>query len=77
MQAKILVVDDEESIRFTFNDFLNEAGFEVATASDYSQAVTLMDDTPFDLLFVDIIMEGKTGIDLLRTIKRQTPNGYR
>ena len=74
MDQKILVVDDEESIRYTFNDFLSDAGFEVATASDYEQAVTLMADTSFDLLFVDIIMEGKSGIDLLRTAKKNHPN---
>jgi two-component system, NtrC family, response regulator HydG len=74
MKSKILVVDDEESIRFTFSDFLSEAGYDVVTAPDYTQADALMAETTFDLLFVDIIMKGKTGIDLLRSAKRRNPN---
>ncbi|TKB24479.1 sigma-54-dependent Fis family transcriptional regulator [Desulfopila sp. IMCC35006] len=74
MTKKILVVDDEESIRFTFRSFLTEEGYEIATAANYGEAVALMAHAKFDLLFIDIIMEGKTGIDLLRTIKTGNPN---
>lgn len=70
----ILVVDDEEAIRYTLNIFLNEAGYNVALAGDYESAVLLMQQRAFDLMFVDIIMEGKSGIDLLRTIKSRSPN---
>ena len=74
MTKKILVVDDEESIRFTFDTFLTEEDYEVATAASYGEAVALMSKSKFDLLFIDIIMEGKTGIDLLRTVKKGNPN---
>ena len=42
MKAKILVVDDEESIRFTFNIFLSEDGYEVGTAAGYEEALALI-----------------------------------
>ena len=73
MGKNILIVDDEESIRFTFENFLTEAGYDVATASHYDQALERLKDHDFDLLFVDIVMGGKTGIDLLRTVKQKTP----
>ncbi len=74
MTKKILVVDDEESIRFTFRSFLTEEGYDITTAANYGEAVALMTNAKFDLLFIDIIMEGKSGIDLLRTIKKGNPN---
>ena len=74
MSHRILVVDDEESIRFTFETFLTEANYEVDTAADYEEALVLLGNGSFDLLFVDIIMNGKTGIDLLRTVRETNPN---
>lgn len=67
--VKILIVDDEEGIRFTFENFLTEKGYEVKTAVDYNGAFDKIDKTEFDLIFLDIILEGKTGIDVLREIK--------
>ncbi len=64
--AKILVVDDEESIRFTFKSFLTDEGHEVATARAYDEALELISRREFDLMFMDIVLGGKTGIDLLK-----------
>ena len=74
MKKNILVVDDEESLRFTMDIFLSEEGYEVALAANYDDAVALLANSVFDLMFVDIIMEGKSGIDLLRTVKTRNPN---
>ena len=71
---KILVVDDEEAIRFTLDVFLREEGYEVALAGNYDEAVALMATDTFDLMFIDIIMGGKSGIELLRTVKNGNPN---
>ena len=67
--AKILVVDDEESIRFTFHSFLSDAGHEVTTAGEYDEALGIISRYEFDLIFMDIVLHGKTGIDLLRELK--------
>jgi PAS domain S-box-containing protein len=71
VHSRILVVDDEESIRFTFESFLADEGYEVVTAKDYNEALQKISETAFDLIFADIILGGKTGIDLLRKIKKE------
>jgi PAS domain S-box-containing protein len=73
MAEKILVVDDEESIRFTFDIFLSEDGYKVTTAENYDDALTYMDETDFDLIFADIVMDGKSGIDLLKAARQKKP----
>ncbi|MCF6158952.1 MAG: sigma-54-dependent Fis family transcriptional regulator [wastewater metagenome] len=69
MKAKILVIDDEENIRFTFESFLFDEGFEVATAKNYDEALDALNRADFDLIFADIILEGKTGIDILKKVR--------
>src|SRR5512135_701398 len=70
-KGRILVIDDEESIRFTFETFLSDAGYSVQTAADYDQAVALIEKTDFELIFADIILGGKTGIDVMREARRR------
>jgi PAS domain S-box-containing protein len=72
--AKILIVDDEESIRFTFDSFLSDEGHEVATAGEYNEALEVLSRNDFDLIFMDIVLGGKTGIDLLKEIKNRGLN---
>jgi PAS domain S-box-containing protein len=74
MREKILVVDDEESIRFTFQSFLEDAGYWVDTAKNHDDAVRIIEKTEFDLIFVDIILGGYNGIDLLQKIKSVESN---
>lgn len=71
MSAKILVVDDEESIRFTFQRFLKDAGNVVTTAASRGEALTRIDETDFDMIFADIILDDGTGIDILREIRNR------
>jgi PAS domain S-box-containing protein len=74
MNEEILVVDDEESIRYTFDVFLSEEGYQVTAAASYDEAVSLMQKSDFDLMYVDIVMEGKSGIELLKTVRKNRPN---
>ena len=74
MAEKILVVDDEESIRFTFTVFLSEEGYQVTSAESYDEAIGCLNKTDFDLIFADIVMDGKTGIDLLKAVKQIKTN---
>jgi len=71
---KILIVDDEEGIRFTFKKFLTSENYDVSTAEDFDEAVSHISKTDFDLIFADIILRGKTGIDVLREIKDRKLN---
>lgn len=74
MSARILIIDDEEGIRFTFNKFLSAENYEVATAKDFDEAVDHISKNNFDVIFADIILKGKTGMDVLREIKKRKIN---
>lgn len=71
MKSKILVIDDEKSLRFTFQRFLADEGYEVATAADFEEACQRIDQERYDVVFSDILLGEKTGIDVLRAIKEQ------
>jgi PAS domain S-box-containing protein len=70
LSDKILVVDDEESLRLTFEMLLKRAGYESVTGvSNFKDAITAIEQHEFDLVISDIVMQGASGIDLLRKIK--------
>jgi len=69
MKSKILVIDDEESIRFTFKTFLSEDGHKVLTAEDYEGALDAISSTDLDFIITDIILGPHSGIDILRKVK--------
>ncbi len=65
--AKILIVDDEESIRQTFEIFLTSAGYRhVKAVETFDEAVEELKNTPYDLIISDIVLIGPCGTDLLR-----------
>ena len=70
---KILVVDDEENIRTLYKEELSEMGYDVTTVLDGIQALAAMDTTKFDLVTLDMRMEGMDGIDTLRRMKEKDP----
>ena len=69
MRKKVLIVDDEESIRVNFKAFLEEQGHSVETAEDYKSAMAIISRTEHDLVIADIILGDHTGIDVLRAVK--------
>ena len=72
--AKILVVDDEEHIRYLFSEELNEAGYEVITAdSGYKLIEKIAAERP-DLVVLDIKMVDYNGLDLLQDIRKEFYN---
>lgn len=70
---RILVVDDEEGIRFTVGSLLRKEGFEVDEAAGHNDAISCFFTAKYDLAFVDIMLAGDNGIDLLRDIKAVSP----
>jgi len=65
-QVKLLLVDDEASLREPLADYLSRQGFAVRQASDAAKARSaLLEDTP-DLVLLDIMMPGEDGISLCR-----------
>jgi len=71
MSQNILVVDDEESIRYTFENFLGAEGYRVYTVKDYDGALQSIKQTAPDVIFADIILGDGTGIDVLREVRQR------
>ncbi|KUO58010.1 MAG: hypothetical protein APF84_18465 [Gracilibacter sp. BRH_c7a] len=72
--AKVLIVDDEKSIRNTLAEFLRKEGYEVETAEEVNQALALLRVTEFDLVITDIVMPRISGIELLQQIRQSNPD---
>jgi two-component system response regulator HydG len=68
IKVNILVIDDEESIRFSFNRFLTAEGHKVVTAGGYGEALTRMDETEFKLILADLFLDDGWGLDILREV---------
>lgn len=66
--ARILVIDDEESILFTFGRFLTTKEHEVSTADSYCAGLSRMDEEYFDLILADINLGDGWGIDILHEV---------
>jgi len=72
---KVLIVDDESSIRLTLAEFLRREGFEPLVAADAAQAVALFDSHgDLDVAVVDINLPGRSGIELLRELAGRDPH---
>jgi len=72
--ARILVVDDEKSIRVTLSRFLAQEGHEVEVAEDAEEALSLLEQVEFDVVVTDIILPRVTGVHLLKAIRGIAPH---
>ncbi len=63
--ARVLIADDESSIRFVLRETLEEAGHQVTEAASGDEALKALAEASFDLAFFDIRMPGPSGLDLL------------
>lgn len=69
-QERILIVDDESSIRGLLSQILERRGYHCWTASDALEARGLLAAHNFELILSDIKMPGESGLDLIRHAKR-------
>jgi DNA-binding response OmpR family regulator len=74
MSEKILLVDDDLNNLAVLARFLRTEGYEVAEASDGSEAVRLLEKNHFDLVVSDVIMPGVNGLQLLDCVRSVAPN---
>ena len=74
-QARLLVVEDDDTIRETVSEAMALEGFAVSTAADGQQAWQKLCDAPFDLVVLDLMLPGLNGLDLCRRLRgtRQPP----
>ena len=71
---RILVVDDEDSLRQAVVEELTAAGYEVENVSNGMEAITLIPLNYFDLVLLDISMPLVDGIEALKHIHKNSPN---
>ena len=71
--SRILVVDDEDSVRESVGYALEQEGFDVTLASNGEEAEGQISDDHFDLLILDIMMPGKSGLDICREVRAHSP----
>ncbi len=67
--AHLLVVDDDTRIRALLNRYLSENGFRVTVAADATEARRKLEGMEFDLIILDVMMPGETGLSLTRSLK--------
>jgi len=72
--ARILIVDDEESIRATLAAFLAKDGHAVSSARDAAEAADLLTEGTFDVVISDIVLPRKDGVALLADVRAAHPN---
>jgi two-component system response regulator PilR (NtrC family) len=72
-KARILVVDDEQSMREFLEIFFRREGFGVVTTGDVDTALVAIESDDFDVVISDVKMPGRTGLDLLQVVKEVSP----
>lgn len=70
---RLLVVDDEESLRTVLSSELVSEGFKVQNAGDGDEAIAILDKEEFDLVLLDIKMPRVNGFDVLKHVKEKHP----
>lgn len=74
MAARVLIVDDEKNIRKTMEMIHGNAGWHTASAGDGDTALQMLAAEPFDLVYLDLGMPQRDGLDVLKDIKERWPN---
>ena len=72
-RTRVLIVDDDASMRRTLSLILDRKGYEVVAAEDGTHAIEEAKQHRFDLILIDIRMPGKGGLDTLRELKQVDP----
>jgi len=73
MARKILFVDDDREWRSVVGTWLRDAGYEVVSASDATEAMVAPEGVKLDLIILDLNLAGEDGLELGRFLKRNHP----
>jgi two-component system nitrogen regulation response regulator GlnG len=76
MSARILIADDEDSLRWVLEKGLRQAGYEVSAAKDGESALRAFEAEPFDLVFLDVRMPGMDGLTALARLRELRPDAH-
>ncbi|MCK4729579.1 MAG: response regulator, partial [Desulfobacterales bacterium] len=71
--SKLLLIDDEESVRKVLGLYLRSKGYEVITAADGKEGIELFQQESPPIVLTDVKMPGMDGIEVLKKIKQISP----
>lgn len=71
---KILLAEDEDSVRSFLSRALQRAGYDVVSCPDGDTAILALDQGPYDLLLTDIVMPGADGIEVAKRAAQLQPD---
>src|SRR5271169_4296532 len=72
---KLLIVEDDASVRSTMVTVLELEGYAVEAVSSTREAITRLETQPFPIVISDIYLDDRTGIDILKTARLHNPDG--
>ena len=72
--ARILVIDDEDLVRYSLRLFLEAEGYEVEEAVDGVDGLAKLEEAPYDLLITDIVMPRKEGMETILEVREKAPD---
>lgn len=72
-ERRLLIVDDDESLRRVTQVQLGQAGYQVVTAASGEDALAMLAQTPVDMVITDLQMPGMSGLDLLKRVRAEYP----
>jgi diguanylate cyclase (GGDEF)-like protein len=70
VEAEILIVDDEEGLRLSMQEFVTMSGFKTYMAASAEEALAMLDERQVDVVITDIILPGMDGLELTDAIKK-------
>ena len=73
MKGKILIIDDETSVRELFTGVFTDEDYEVIATEDVNLALEILEQDNIDVIFLDLKLFGMNGIDLCRQIREMKP----
>jgi DNA-binding response OmpR family regulator len=74
LRGRVLVIDDDPAVRAFLTEFLEQQAFEVRTAQDGMQALSIFRAEPFDLILVDFQMPGMSGLEVATEVRTTHPH---
>ncbi len=71
METSILIVDDDDTIRYLMKEFMETVGYQAETAAEAQEALHLLEERLFEVVVTDIMMPGMDGLELTEVIKER------
>lgn len=73
----ILIVDDEPNVRSSLTRLLQRKGYDTVLAENADDAFTVLEKRPVSIVLTDFIMPGRSGVELLKEVKKRFPGSVR